>query len=253
MTDVLLVACDSPVTWLFAHALRQRYGKIQIVIERRPSVWEFLRVRARRLGWKTTIGQLLFILYGRIASRVVRKREIEILLRTGYSDQPISDDNVRWIDNVNSTEFLEILRLSASTVVAVNGTRIIKPNILDASGCKFVNVHLGITPKYRGVHGGYWACVNDDMHNFGATVHLVDAGIDTGRILDQVTLTPGKHDNLFTFPLLQAAAALPALMTTVDALLKGVVQAQPAEGPSIRWYHPTLFQYVKIGITKGIW
>jgi methionyl-tRNA formyltransferase len=37
---------------------------------------------------------------------------------------------------------------------------------------KFVNIHVGITPKYRGVHGTYWALVNNDVENSGVTVHL---------------------------------------------------------------------------------
>ena len=28
----------------------------------------------------------------------------------------------------------------------------------------FVNTHVGITPKYRGVHGGYWSLVKNDKN-----------------------------------------------------------------------------------------
>ena len=41
-------------------------------------------------------------------------------------------------------------------------------------------MHAGITPQYRGVHGGYWAVVNNDPEHCGVTIHFVDKGIDTG-------------------------------------------------------------------------
>jgi folate-dependent phosphoribosylglycinamide formyltransferase PurN len=58
---------------------------------------------------------------------------------------------------------------------------------------KFVNIHVGITPKYRGVHGTYWALVNNDVENSGVTVHFVDEGIDTGNIINQAIVVPSKR------------------------------------------------------------
>ena len=57
--------------------------------------------------------------------------------------------------------------------------------------CPVLNYHAGITPKYRGMNGGYWALATGDAGNFGATVHLVDAGVDTGGVLHQVRGRPG--------------------------------------------------------------
>src|SRR5438093_9923670 len=51
---------------------------------------------------------------------------------------------------------------AACTPVVVNGTRIISEAVLTASDAVFINMHAGITPKYRGVHGGYWALYNGD-------------------------------------------------------------------------------------------
>jgi folate-dependent phosphoribosylglycinamide formyltransferase PurN len=59
-------------------------------------------------------------------------------------------------------------------LVIVNGTRIISKKVLSSINSKFVNIHVGITPKYRGVHGTYWALVNNDVENSGVTVHFVD-------------------------------------------------------------------------------
>ena len=61
-------------------------------------------------------------------------------------------------------------------VVVVNGTRIIAARVLESAGCPVVNLHAGITPRYRGVHGGYWALAERHPEWVGTTVHLVDPG-----------------------------------------------------------------------------
>ena len=70
------------------------------------------------------------------------------------------------------------------------------PGCLGSLGCPVVNVHAGITPRYRGVHGGYWALAERHPEWVGTTVHLVDPGIDTGAILAQATFDVSRrgHD-----------------------------------------------------------
>ena len=46
--------------------------------------------------------------------------------------------------------------------MVVNGTRILSRRMLESIDAVFLNMHVGITPKYRGVHGGYWALANGD-------------------------------------------------------------------------------------------
>ena len=48
----------------------------------------------------------------------------------------------------------------------LNGTRIVSKKVISSIGCLFINTHCGITPKYRGVHGGYWAIYNNDLNNY---------------------------------------------------------------------------------------
>ncbi|HEX8349388.1 MAG TPA: formyl transferase, partial [Hymenobacter sp.] len=110
--------------------------------------------------------------------------------------------------------------------------------------CPFLNTHAGITPLYRGVHGGYWALANNDAAHCGVSVHLVDAGIDTGGIIAQALIRPEPEDNFSTYPLLQVIAGMPLLKEAVRAALAGTIQLRPApEGTSRLWSHPTLAEY----------
>lgn len=62
--------------------------------------------------------------------------------------------------------------------------RIVTPAFLGAYANRVVNIHPSLLPAFPGLHG------QDDAHAHGvrvagATVHLVDAGMDTGPILCQ--------------------------------------------------------------------
>ena len=103
-------------------------------------------------------------------------------------------------------EFLQELK---PDLLIVNGTRIISKKTLESVSAPFINIHTGITPAYRGVHGGYWAVAKGKKNFFGTTIHYVDAGVDTGGIIEQVFAEPAKENNFYTYPYFQYATVLP--------------------------------------------
>jgi len=129
------------------------------------------------------------------------------------------------------------------SVVVVNGTRIISRPLLDALDCPIINTHAGITPRFRGVHGGYWALVQGTPELVGTTVHLVDQGIDTGGVLAQATFEPTRADTVATYPYLHLAAGLPLLADQLARLREvGDLTPVPASGlpdESRLYLHPT--------------
>jgi methionyl-tRNA formyltransferase len=157
------------------------------------------------------------------------------------------------VPSVNSPECIALLRRLKPQVILVVGTRIISRSVLSAVAAPFINYHDGVTPKYRGIHGGYWAAAEGDLKNFGVTVHLVDAGIDTGDVLYQARLTPTANDNYATFPYLQLAAAMPLIEQAVEDALGGALKPLKVDLPSRLWSHPTLWGYVAAGLNRGVW
>src|SRR5262252_1716564 len=146
----------------------------------------------------------------------------------------------------------QLERLQPQAILVV-GTRLIAEEVLRAIDAPFINYHAGITPKYRGVHGGYWAQAEGDPGNFGVTVHLVDRGIDTGEVLYQERLAPSANDNYSTFPYLQLVAALPLLERAARDAVNGTLRPEKLDLPSKLWSHPTLWQYIKTGLRRGVW
>jgi phosphoribosylglycinamide formyltransferase-1 len=69
-------------------------------------------------------------------------------------------------------------------VVSAGFMKIVGPAVLDAFGGRLVNTHPALLPAFPGAHAVRDALVAG-VDVTGATVHLVDAGVDTGPVLAQ--------------------------------------------------------------------
>jgi phosphoribosylglycinamide formyltransferase-1 len=80
-------------------------------------------------------------------------------------------------------------------VVSAGFMKIVGPAVLDAFGGRLVNTHPALLPAFPGAHA-----VRDALAAgvpvTGSTVHLVDAGVDTGPVLAQreVPVEPGDDE-----------------------------------------------------------
>jgi phosphoribosylglycinamide formyltransferase 1 len=66
------------------------------------------------------------------------------------------------------------------------GSSIIKSPLLEHFKGRFLNVHLGLSPYYRGSGTNIWPFINKEPEMVGATFMHIDSGIDTGRIIHQI-------------------------------------------------------------------
>lgn len=216
---------------------------------------QLIKRRAKKLGWFTVAGQLAFqVMVPLFLKKHAVAQEQKLMLRYHLDDAPIDEEKLIVVSSVNDPATIEKLRAINPDVVVVNGTRIISQRVLDAVAAPFINTHAGITPMYRGVHGGYWALASGDKENCGVTIHFVDKGIDTGGIISQHRIEPEPADNFITYPLHQLGVALPFLVRAVKAALDGKARAQqPANaGLSRLWYHPTIWAYLRSRWVKGV-
>lgn len=254
MPDVLLLAGPGAPTWITANALERAGHEFHVLLEDREPRLTFLRRRLRRLGPVVVAGQVLFQLYGVLAQRRARARIAEIMASAGLDDTPLPPQRVERVPDVNAPATRERIRALAPVAVVVCGTRILSASLLREIRVPILNLHAGMTPAYRGVHGGYWALAQGDETRCGVTVHLIDAGVDTGPIVAQIRIRPGPRDNFFTYPYLQLAAGLPALVRAVGVAVAGKPLATtPAEGESRQYFHPTLWSYLATGLRRGVW
>ena len=78
-----------------------------------------------------------------------------------------------------------IIDLQPDLLIAY-GCSIVKDPLLSAFPGKFLNVHLGLSPYYRGSGTNFWPFVNQEPEYAGLTFMYIDAGVDTGDIIHQV-------------------------------------------------------------------
>ena len=251
--SLVLVCSDCVNTRILYHGISNDIAISHIITELPVSRKHLIRRRIKRLGLWTTIGQLIFQVGVVPLMRKLSKNRIQEIIKDRHlKTLPMPGEKIIKIPSVNSKEFTEVIRDLKPDIILVNGTRIISSATLAAINCPIINVHVGITPLYRGVHGAYWALANSDASHCGVTVHRVDKGIDTGSILAQDIITPGKKDNFITYPYLQMDKAIALVKKLIPRLASdGCSPPDAPPGQSKLWYHPTIWQYLSNRL-KGV-
>lgn len=250
---ILIITAGGAYAWVIANALASRFAGVEVALEQPESKAVFLRRRARKVGWIQTVGQFFTMLVSRFGKRFVSARtdaivkdfQLETELRPGVPLTPVS--------SANGADCLELIAARKPDVVFLAGCRMLSRATLAAIPCPVLNYHSGINPKYRGLAGGWWARATGDVANYGATVHLVDTGVDTGATLHQVILPPDPRASLLTDSLIMAAGSREMVARAVEEALKGELTPVPSELPSVQRFHPPVWTYLATGFGKGIW
>lgn len=250
---IVVLATPGRTTSALVNRLAEHFTEVHLVLEEPEHRLLLARCRAQRIGWRRVLGQAAFV--GAIAPLLKRAsagRAAEIAREYDLSFSSPSVDTTRVV-SVNDPGTPALVAGLEPDAVVLNGTRIVKAPVLAAFGAVTLNIHAGITPTYRGVHGGYWALARGDRERCGTTVHVVDPGVDTGPAVGQTRVAPTERDGYATLPLLQAAAALPIL---VDVLIRVVerraLDLVPVSGESRQWYHPTAWEYLRNRAASGL-
>jgi methionyl-tRNA formyltransferase len=235
------------------NGLKDELNIVQVIREVPVPMKTIMKNRAKRVGYFNVAGQIAFgLLILPILRSLSKNQKAHVIQKLGLSDAEISPDKLVDVSSVNAKETIELLKKINPDVVIVNGCRIVSNKVLSAIDAVFINTHEGITPRYRGIHGGYWALANKDLEHCGVTVHLVDKGVDTGGILYQATIQPDKKDNFTTYPYYQTAAGIPLMKQAVLDVENQKIQIKEPKLESHIWYHPTLCQYLWNFLTKGV-
>ena len=249
---MLSSACFS--TTVIHNAVNNRYPVDRVITEEPMRGIALARRRMKKLGWFRVSGQVLFsVLLVPFIRRSAAARMRAIHAHYGFDETPIPEEKITAVGSVNEDACIRLLQELNPDLVIVNGTRLISRKVLESTRAVFINMHTGITPKYRGVHGGYWAMVNNDRSLCGVTIHLVDKGIDTGGILRQGIIPVTPADNYYTYPYLQFGEGIPLMLEAVEDVVHQRVQVrQSLTTESALWYHPGIWEYLYNRLVKKV-
>lgn len=122
-----------------------------------------------------------------LAAHFAQRDESEQVFFGGSKDFPTNVDCVSLpFGGLNSEKTLELLDRHRITHVLLFGTSIIKPFILDKFPDKVINLHLGLSPYYKGSGTNFFPVVHQEFECIGATFHLATEKVDAGAILHQI-------------------------------------------------------------------
>ena len=244
---IVLLTRDCDSTTIVYNYLSQHFEVDTVVFEKTIPKSEQFKRRVKLIGFWSAVGQVIFMLTAFPFLKLTsQKKKKKILDHYNLDLTNIPAEKIKRIGKLSSIKGREFLQELKPDLLIVNGTRIISKKTLESVSAPFVNIHTGITPSYRGVHGGYWAVAKGQNNFFGTTIHYVDPGVDTGGIIEQVFAEPGKENNFYTYPYVQYATVLPALKKVVESFIDGQrpLTKTADANESALWFHPTIFQWL---------
>ncbi len=131
---------------------------------------------------------------------------------------------VQIVEEINSELRVEQVRKAGVDVVLLFGTVILKDMWLRAFPDKIVNLHLGLSPFYRGAATLFWPFVTGELECVGSTVHLATQRVDAGAILRRIKADPQPGDSYYSLTNRLIRRSIEAMPDIVAAYLSGTIR-----------------------------
>jgi phosphoribosylglycinamide formyltransferase 1 len=160
------------------------------------------------------------VMEAHLAGLLQSKLDLVIFDRTGATDSMVSYCAKQWIDFrvIDPADLeaglLEAQRASRLDCMGLTFNRLIPESVINSFNDRIFNLHLSLLPMFPGF-GATRKALESGLPNTGVTVHMVDAGIDTGPIIAQQNVPIHATDNEATLGRRQFEAAIPLVLQTV--------------------------------------
>lgn len=192
---VVVIASKDKSDLYFANQLMQRLNVVGVIVENQLSEPDSTPkfIKAMRLIAKPHV--LVSRLYENITDRLRRKfadyykpENSADFGPEGKKLIPINNCAVLYtkgVNNINAPEYATWLEEISPDVIAVCGASLLRERIISTPRHGVLNLHGGLSQRYRGLFTTDWAIHNEEPEYVGATVHFVTPGIDDGAIVYQ--------------------------------------------------------------------
>lgn len=144
-------------------------------------------------------------------------------------------------EKLKAPEFLEELASLEASLFVVVAFRML-PEVVWAMPAKGTfNLHGSLLPQYRGAAPIHWAVMNGETET-GVTTFFLDHKIDTGAIIDQVTMPIGADETTGEVHDRMMALGAALVANTAAAVEKGVVTTRPQQLSENEAHAPKIFR-----------
>ena len=97
---------------------------------------------------------------------------------------------------INTPEAIEAIDKAAPDFLVLFGSSIVKQPLLSKYEDRILNLHLGLSPYYRGSATNLYPYLFEEPECVGATIHLATNEVDKGQILHQLRPEMKETDSL---------------------------------------------------------
>jgi methionyl-tRNA formyltransferase len=148
-----------------------------------------------------------------------------------------------YCENINSSDFLEHCQgLKTDLIASVSPTQIFTENLINLPRYGCINIHTAKLPKYRGLYPTYWAMACGEK-TVGISIHYIEKGIDTGKIILQDDIEIPEHTTLDYMLKETRLRGAELLIKAIKQIAEGTVEAFYAEGNGTYFSFPTRDSY----------
>ena len=99
---------------------------------------------------------------------------------------------------LNKASTINLFKKLDPDLIITFGCSIIQEDFINAFKSKIINIHLGLSPYYRGSGTNFFPFVYKELQFLGSTIMKIDKGIDTGKIITQIRPKIKAKDNIHT-------------------------------------------------------
>lgn len=132
--------------------------------------------------------------------------------------------------------FLETIQpLRPDLMLVWSYPMLLPPSLTALAALGAFNIHSGKLPEYRGGHVMMWALINGERES-AATLHRVDAGIDTGPVVAEERFAIEPDDDIASLQGKLALAGTALLTKWWPALADGTAPQRPQDESRARYY-----------------
>lgn len=153
-----------------------------------------------------------------------------------YFDKDYSEllkaHNVREIEKgqSNSVEIFDWIKNIDPDIIVLFGSSVIRDPLLSFYDKRIINIHLGLSPYYRGTATNFWPMAHAKPECVGATIHLAVEKVDAGAILAQARPDIEEGDTVHDIGCKTIIAGAKAMARAVEAYVnkqtKGIIQTK---------------------------
>lgn len=166
-------------------------------------------------------------------------------------------DLLRVFPSHNGPECIGALETLRPDIIAVYGTSVIRQGVINTARQAIVNLHTGISPRYRGSDTVFWPLHNKEPQWIGATAHLLTDSLDAGAILATCRTPISRDDDEASLFYKTVKVGAPMYADSIKRLASGTaspMKQDTTQGREYRFLDRTLTAELRVrkALARGL-